>query len=74
MNSTENFQSLIAAASGTGGLSGDAVKSLGFLAENIRTPETSLEDLLERIPIKDSGDLEKLRSLQREARSNPYLD
>ncbi len=74
MGSSEEIQLMIAAASGTGGLSRDAVDSLGSLAMGMSGSQRRLEDILENLDVKDQGDLKKLRRFQESLGSASYLD
>lgn len=49
------------AASSAGGLSHDAVRSLGKLAESLEHPGKRLEDILDTLDPKGRGELAKLR-------------
>ncbi|MGY8693219.1 MAG: hypothetical protein ACKVGW_03365 [Verrucomicrobiia bacterium] len=74
MASLEAVKMQLLAASGAGGLSHDAVCSLGNLAESLEHPGKRLEDILETLDPKDQGELEKLRRMKQTIENGPYLD
>lgn len=74
MAASQEIQMMIKAASCSGGLSRDAIHSIGALAARSSRPERCLEDLLEELDPKDQGGLEKLRRIKNAAKSSSYLD
>ncbi len=74
MGSSEEIQLMIAAASGTGGLSRDAVESLGSLAMGIGGSQRRLEHVLENLDVKDPMELKKLRRMQASLERSEFLD
>lgn len=62
------------AASSAGGLSHDAVRSLGKLAESLEHPGKRLEDILDTLDPKGRGELAKLRRMKQAIENGPYLD
>jgi hypothetical protein len=74
MASLEAVKMKLLAASSAGGLSHDAVWSLGNLAESLERPVKRLEDILETLDPKDHGELAKLRRMKQAIENGPYLD
>ncbi len=74
MASTQEIQLMIKAASFSGGLSRDAIHSIGSLASSAVRPQRCLEDLLEELDPKDQGGLDKLRRIKNAAKGSSYLD
>ena len=65
---------MIKAASGTGGLSRDAVMSLGSLARELDESKPLLEDVIAEIEPRNEGELRQLRKLSENAKNASYLD
>jgi len=61
-------------SSSAGGLSHDAVRSFGDLAESLEHPGKKLEDILEALDPKAQGELAKLRKIKQTIENGPYLD
>lgn len=74
MASSQEIQMMVKAASCSGGLSRDAIHSIGSLAARSVRPERCLEDVLEELDPKDQGGLEKLRRIKTAAQNSSYLD
>ena len=74
MQSTSEIQLMIKAASGTGGLSRDAVMSLGSLARELDESKPLLEDVIAEIEPRNEGELRQLRKLSENAKNASYLD
>jgi len=74
MASEQEIQTMIRAASCSGGLSRDAIHSIGSLASRSARPKRCLEDLLEELDPMDQGGLKKLRRIKNAAEGSSYLD
>ncbi|MDG2256015.1 MAG: hypothetical protein P8L49_13765 [Opitutaceae bacterium] len=74
MASLETVKKQLLTASSAGGLSHDAVRSFGDLAESLEHPGKKLEDILETLDPKDQGELAKLRKIKQTIENGPYLD
>ena len=74
MQSESEIQLMIKAASATGGLSRDAVMSLGSLARGLDESKPRLEDVIAKIEPRDEGERQQLRRLRENAKNAPYLD
>ena len=74
MAALEAVKNQLLAASSAGGLSYDAVRSVGDLAESLEYPGKQLEDILETLDSKDQGELAKLRKMKQTIENGPYLD
>lgn len=74
MATSLEIQMMIKAASCSGGLSRDAIHSIGALAARSARPGRCLEDVLEDLDPKDQGGLEKLRRIKNATQNSSYLD
>ena len=74
MASSQETQMMIKAASCSGGLSRDAILSLGLLAERSVRPARCLEDVLEELDLNGKGGLDKLHRIKNTTRNSSYLD
>jgi len=74
MQSASEIQLMIRAASATGGLSRDAVMSLGPLARGLEDRKLRLEDVIAEIEPRNEEELRQLRELSENARNATYLD
>jgi len=74
MQSASEIQLMIRAASGMGGLSRDALMSLGSLARGLDDLKLQQEDVIAKIEPYDEEDLRRLDKLDEGLKSASYLD
>lgn len=74
MQSGSEIQLMIKAASATGGLSRDAVMSLGSLARGLEDRNPRLEDVIANIQPRNDEERRQLQKLGEDAENAPYLD
>jgi len=73
MASSQEIEMMIKAAC-SGGLSRDAIHSLGSLASKSAEPRRRLEDILEELDPKDREGLDRLRKVKESMQNSAYLD
>ena len=74
MQFASEIQLMIKAASVTGGLSRNAVMSLGSLARGLDESKPLLEDVITKIELRDEVDRQQLRKLSENVKNASYLD
>ena len=74
MQFASEIQLMIKAASVTGGLSRDAVMSLGSLARGLEESKPLIEDVITKIELRDKVDRQQLRKLSENVKNASYLD
>ena len=74
MQFASEIQLMIKAASVTGGLSRDAVMSLGSSARGLDESKPRLEDVIAKIEPRDEVDRQQLRKLSKNVKNASYLD
>ena len=74
MQFASEIQLMIKTASVTGGLSRNAVMSLGSLARGLDESKPLLEDVITKIELRDEVDRQQLRKLSENVKNASYLD
>lgn len=74
MDSLNEFEKSLIVGASTSGLSQDAIRSLGKLAERLDKPEQNLESLLEKLAPQNRSESDSLRRLKDALKDRAYLD